>query len=153
MEAAMSILEGVVLGIHLVSAHLPALNEQNNLNLGVSVRTESGLVVGVYKNTLGRTSVYAVKRLNLIGPLDIDLGLATGYQKKTEYFDCSQQTTNPDWTTCWRTPGVSNGYFIPVVSPSIRFSEVAGVVPRIHFVPSIFSGKSSVFHLSIEKTF
>jgi hypothetical protein len=48
-------LNGVVLGVHLISAHsAPGLNDDNP---GLYVRTNGGLTAGFYENSLSRTHV------------------------------------------------------------------------------------------------
>lgn len=148
-------------GVHLVSHHAPKRDFQRNDNPGLYFRSAEGWTVGAYRNTIGRTSVYA-GRAFAVGPLDIGLGVVGGYQRK-----CHETTWNQVDTQSWEhhgrtysrtttTPmvrteclGVSRGYLSPMVSPSIALPAVLGATPRLHYMPGL-SGTSNVIHLSVE---
>lgn len=65
------------LGFHLGSYHWPQSNF-NNLNLGAYYRTDEGWMVGAYRNSWYKPSVY-VARVVRVGPIDVALGGTTGY--------------------------------------------------------------------------
>lgn len=53
MTSLEELLNGVVLGVHLVSAHsAPGMNDNNT---GVYLRTPAGFTVGTYENSISRT--------------------------------------------------------------------------------------------------
>jgi hypothetical protein len=65
-----------------VSRHTaPGFNESNH---GIGYRTDDGVTVGVYRNSLYRTSVYVSKEFDVAsrGPFTVGygVGLATGYK-------------------------------------------------------------------------
>lgn len=139
------------IGLHLASIHAPARDFHRNTNPGVYVITDNGLTFGVYRNTLGRTSVYAGVTIDS-GPFSLTVGATTGYQKRAEHGKCYDGV--PDLGLgCDNVMGVSNGVLLPVVSPSIRLPAVAGITPRISYIPSLGAGSSSAFHLSVEREF
>lgn len=53
----MDFLNGLVIGVHLLSAHSQA--GMNNENPGLYVRAQSGLTAGFYRNSLERQTSYA----------------------------------------------------------------------------------------------
>ncbi len=121
-------------GLHLRSVHVPAKaeNETNNANYGLYVRTESGLVVGAYRNTHRRNSLYVGQSFNLYGPFDAVLGGITGYQAKDG-------------------AGYSRGAvsILAAMSYSPQF-KVLNATPRITLVPGHLVKARTVIHLSTE---
>ena len=127
-----------VVGLHLVSAHIPNKSWTNNYNPGIYVKADNGLTVGVYYNTLSRVSVYAGYTLEA-WPFALVLGATSGYKKHLSPGGGMR--------------GTSNGYLSLMLAPSVKLPvEAWGVSPRLSFVPRIGSG-SSVFHLSVERAF
>ena len=133
-----------VIGVHLVSHHFPARAEQNNVNPGAYVKWANGVVLGGYRNTLSRPSFY----LGYVfghGPFELTVGAITGYQKRRVAMPCSR----PGYDGCSESRGVSNGYLTPMISPSVRLPAIAGITPRLSYIPG-FGGSASVVHLSVE---
>lgn len=114
-----------VVGVHLVSHHIPTRSDQNNLNLGAYVRTENGITLGAYRNTLSRTSVYAGLTLER-GPFALTAGAVTGYRKDD------------------RGRGFSKSALTPMLAPSVRWGSA-----RLSFIPGV-GVSPSVLHLSLE---
>lgn len=135
------------IGLHLASVHVPARDYQRNFNPGLYVITENGIAFGAYRNTLGRTSVYAGLAIGA-GPVTLMAGLATGYQKRVMPMTCN----NAGSTGCWHVVGSTNARLVPMLSPSIRLPEVAGITPRVSYVPGL-GLNASAFHLSVEREF
>lgn len=83
---------GAAVGLHLGSVHskkdypLPngTRREFDNLNLGLYIRTAAGATLGGYRNSVGRTSLYAgwTKSWPLTPAAEVSLtyGVITGYQ-------------------------------------------------------------------------
>ena len=134
-------LSGVVLGVHLVSAHVPSHADQNDINLGVYARTETGWLAGAYRNTIFRTSVYAGREFDW-GAWGIDIVLMYGYQKETK----SQVGGGSHYT------GFTPGAIAPAAALTYSFQPIEGAVPRVIFMPG-FNRASSVFSLALEKAF
>ena len=130
----------VILGLHLLSAHIPANPSQNDYNFGAYVQNADGYVLGAYRNTLDRVSVYAGRRFDW-GPWSAELVLMYGYQKKTR--SCA------DYFGCYHYTGSAPGAIAPAGALSYRFGEVAGWVPVATFMPGIRG--SNVLHFSIER--
>ena len=65
----------LILGLHLATAHVRT--DLNNVNPGVYVQCNS-LVVGAYHNSVRRTTLYGGTTI-AVGPVDVLLGVATGY--------------------------------------------------------------------------
>lgn len=119
-------------GLHAHSMHVPARDLDNNENWGLYARTESGLTVGGYRNTLRRNSFYAGQTLQLWGPVDVTLGGITGYQIKDG-------------------EGWSRNAIAPLVALSIASPvKVLGVTPRVTVVPGHLVKARTVIHLSAE---
>lgn len=140
----MSIFQAAVLGVHLLSAHVPAHGDQNNLNLGAYVRGESGWEVGGYYNTYKRPTVYVAKHFPLIAGVSVVVGGATGYDRA-----CSAKTPTDifgGWTrTC---TGSWNGPIAPLAG--VSWAPDGPSAPRVWFTPGIGGKASSVIHLSWE---
>lgn len=134
-------------GLHLVSVHVPARAQQNNVNPGIYVMTENGFTAGVYRNTLNRISVYAGITAEA-GPFAITLGASTGYQRRRITVDCGDRKL----INCWEEEGSSNAFLQPFLSPSVRLPEVFGATPRLSYIPGI-GNSTSVLHLSVERRF
>lgn len=77
---ALSPADAQVLGMHTASVHVPSYSWQSNENPGLYLRTQSGLTVGAYRNTLSRQTVYAGWTWPVAGPVDMTLAAATGYR-------------------------------------------------------------------------
>lgn len=144
-----NLLNGLVLGVHLVSAHFPAGDGLNNVNPGVYVRAESGLTVGVYRNTLRRTSAYAgwTFTTDVIpeAPISLTVGAVSGYRFERKEVACK----NEAWSTrCFDWEGYSSQSVVPMVAPSIAL-PLSWATPRLTVIPGIGKGSSAV-HLSVE---
>ena len=130
----------VVLGLHLLSVHLPQDPSQNDYNLGAYVQNADGYVLGAYRNTLDRVSVYAGREFTY-GSWSADLVMMYGYQKKTR--PCS------DYVGCYHYTGSTPGAIAPAFALSHAFQPIDGMVPRLTFMPGIRG--SNVLHFSIER--
>lgn len=119
------------IGVHLVSHHFPERDYQHDFNPGGYVRWDNGVTVGGYRNTLGRTSLYAGYTAEY-GPLALTAGVTSGYKIKDGY-------------------GVSEHTLTPMVVPSIRLFTLGGISPRLSVIPRVGT-MSTVLHLSLETT-
>lgn len=127
--------EPLTVGLHLHSVHVPAKEQDNNSNWGAYVRTDSGLTVGGYRNTLRRNSFYIGQSSQLIGPVDVTLGGITGYKIKDGQ-------------------GWSRSYIAPLVALSAASpAQVMGVTPRLTLVPGHLIKARTVLHISVEGKF
>ena len=143
------------IGLHTMSLHIPAHDDQNNHNWGLYVEHDQW-VVGGYHNTLSRTSLYAGYEFK-VGPFDLFAGAISGYQKKTSPYGYYWIDTPDNGHNVVQVPSVTRGYtpgaVAPILVPSYRLPwSVDGVSARIHYMPGFFGG-SQVLHLSIEKSF
>jgi hypothetical protein len=119
-------IESLVIGLHLLSHHFPDKDYQENFNPGIYVRAENGLTGGIYRNTLGRTSVYAGWTFG--DRVALTIGGVTGYQLKDGF-------------------GMSNAYITPMIAPSVRLGPARfSVIPRV-------GNSAAVLHLSVERKF
>lgn len=139
----------IILGLHLLSYHVPNEPWYNNHNVGVYARAET-IELGVYQNTDRRVSVYVAKEFALSDNWSFTAGGVTGYSKRRVFNDdlvC--QTGNPSTIIdrCYEDQGFwRHGPIAPFVSIGYKLPKFGGVQPRVDFVP----GKSSVFHLRLE---
>lgn len=153
-----------VMGLHTASWHSNAAG-QNNANGGLYVRGDDW-TVGAYRNSLGRTSVYAARTWQA-GGWDIAVGAITGYRRKLEPAGCLQMLLaegyamdvavqshaayGPTGCNVWRGHGRR---IEPLIAISHALPAVGGVVPRITYIPArLGAGSSDVMHLSIERSF
>lgn len=122
-------------GTHIGSAHYPGASYQNNFNPGIYVRSDDGITVGTYYNTLRRTSVYAGYTYQY-GPLGLMGGLVTGYQPKL-------------------IDGVTYGQgktLTPMLALSLSLPPLGGFKPMVMLVPP-FRSSPAVLHLAFEHRF
>lgn len=141
--AASAAAQARTIGVDLVSDHIPAHADQNNVNPGVYALLDNGVGLGTYRNTLRRESFWLGYHFET-GPVTWIAGLISGYQRRETAVACA-----PGFTGCTHISGNSRGYLMPFLSPSIALPEIAGATPRISFVPGV-GNSSSVFHLSVE---
>lgn len=147
----LDLLAGVTLGVHLASAHIPARSYEHNFNPGIYARDEaSGVTLGTYHNSLGRQTFYVADTIGS-GPLNITLGVATGYKRHVQYGQqCPPEITG--YKACYiQSPG-RKAYLAPIVAPSVTLPEIGGMTPRLTYLPGS-AGSSNVFHLSVEHKF
>lgn len=140
-------IEGLVLGLHLISQHMPSLEEQNNQNFGLYFRTKENWGGGIYRNTLNRTSVYFGKMWSY-EIFSFSVGAITGYQKKIESVPCEQMPARfnaYNHSNCRLEIGFSRGAISLMAAPSISIGFV-----RLSYIPKV-KESSSVLHLSVEK--
>jgi len=72
-------LEGWVLGLHLLSAH-PGQTGMNNVNPGVYLVSPKGYTVGGYRNSEDRNSMYVGKSWQY-GRFSVTAAAVTGYRR------------------------------------------------------------------------
>jgi len=155
------LLDGLVLGLHLVSMHVPANDGLNNNNPGIYVRHEAGWTAGMYYNSLERISVYGAYTFTteVVSPklpLSLTVGAITGYQRRKETFDCKHgEDRGRTGSRCYRIVGYSSAPVTAMVAPSLAFPAVelaTGFLPRLSYIPSVGVGNEfTVLHLSIER--
>lgn len=109
------------IGVHLFSHHFPAEN-YNNVNPGLYYRLAEGPVMGFYRNSVRRLSIYAGYTFEW-GRFDLTLGAVTGYEYAAQ----------------------------PLVVPSVALFTVRGVTGRLAYIPHIEKRiGSNVLHFAIE---
>lgn len=108
-------------GLHLASKHFPT-RDFNNVNPGVYWRADAGWMVGAYRNSLERTTVYAGYNWQWRA-LALTAGAATGYAEKVQ----------------------------PLLVPSLALFTVEGVTARVAFIPRVEKRiESHVLHFLVE---
>lgn len=126
--------EGLTIGVHVGSQHLPAKPGQNNVNPGLYVRADSWMV-GAYHNTYRETTVYAARTVTEWRSIELVAGVAYGYQYHT---------------VAGVAYGASRGAFTPMAgltyAPDVK---IMGARPRIWLLPPT-PKNSGVLHLSLE---
>ncbi len=135
-------------GIHVVSAHAPSRDYQNNANFGAYYVASSGVTFGGYRNTLRRTSLYIGYTASTnfgISALPRDTfaltwGAITGYQRRME--------SGPGGVP--ESRGFARGAVAPMLAPSVRVPVSAAGAARVFFIPSVARSESSVLHLALE---
>lgn len=138
-----------LIGLHLLSNHLPAKPYQNNHNLGLYVESRNGWTGGFYRNTLDRTSVYFGKTLRHSSGLGLTLGAVSGYKKVTSPIPCPEMNRRyekhaPSNHICTETLGHTRNHWSLMAAPSYTWGPA-----RVWFIPAV-GNSSSVLHLSLE---
>lgn len=117
-------LTAVVLGLHLFSFHsAPGFND---VNPGVYAQFDNGVTVGTYFNSERRQTFYAGKTFNLYGPIDLTVGVITGY---------------------------SAASVLPMAVPSARVRLGERVNLRVAYVPKIEKRGAHAVSFMIERRF
>jgi hypothetical protein len=144
--------EGAVIGLHVGTLHMPARPTDHNLNPGLYLKTESGLTLGGYRNSLGRGSVYLAQTWSA-GPFSLTLGAVSGYRRRAYDAPCSMQDHGkPEWMLgCKSWDTRVKTWLAPLVAPSVAGPSIAGITPRLTFMPGAGSHKSNGLHLSLER--
>ena len=127
--------QAATFGVHAGSVHVPSGAYQNNFNPGMYLRTDDGVTVGAYYNTLRRVSFYAGYTVEY-GPVGLLGGLVTGYQPKL-------------------IDGLSYGQgktLTPMVAVSLKLPPLSGFKPMLMLVPP-FRSSPAVLHLAFEHPF
>lgn len=158
------------MGVHLASLHVPARDGQNNTNPGLNFTSDSGVTVGVYRNTQRKTSPYFGMQFELAtgryGSVDVLAGVVGGYQRKCTDFMVQTgsyttvETRDDGSTVTSKWPvleqrqsctGFSRGYFTPMAAPSYRppFAFL-GATPRLTYMTNF---RRHVAHLSADWSF
>lgn len=149
-DAPGSALGGWVLGVHVGTRHFPERAHLRDVNPGLYAISPGGWVAGACRNSLGRTSVYGGKVWSW-GPASLTLGAISGYRRRPTIHEavCSDSA----YTYCdrWDT-GVKTELTL-LLAPSIALPSIAGVTPRISYLPSYGQLKSQALHLSAEHRF
>lgn len=151
---------GLIVGLHTVSLHSSAgyvteINEAGPaverkfkaVTPGIYLRAPSGLTLGAYSNSYGKTSLYAAwtietddQRFALTG------GAVTGYRR----------TVKENRSPLLGRPSVIHveGQSVqPLLVPSVRFGLTDNSAVRLAYVPEPRKGGASVIHLSLEAKF
>lgn len=152
----------IVLGAHLYTHHANKDMRDDTPGIyavapGVGVLGGS-LTGGVYRNSLGRTSVYLGQSWQSeSGRFGLTLALASGYQYRNER---GAEIAPPQGTKFVGGPlyatvrtGHTSALLAPIVAPSIAFPEakpyLLGATPRL----SLVGYKHGALHLSLERAF
>ena len=109
------------IGFHLFSQHFPAA-DYNNINPGIYYRLAEGPVMGVYRNSVRRASIYAGYTWQW-GRFDLTTGAVTGHSKGAQL----------------------------LLVPSVGLFTVAGFTARLAYIPHVEKRiGSNVLHLAVE---
>lgn len=154
-----NLLQGVVLGVHLLSAHFPNEGNPNNVNPGIYVRTDAGWTAGVLRNTLRRTAVYGgftftTEAVSEDLPLSLTVGAISGYKKQRNVpRPCSESPNfnNGYYTDCTYSVGSAKTYLIPMLVPSAAVRLGGDVSARLSLLKP--RGSRTALHLSLEAGF
>lgn len=139
-------------GLHLGSVHVPRRADQQDFNPGFYFKAEDGLTAGIYRNTIGRTSVYAGYTADA-GPFSLTAGLITGYQHHANCITAWIGGPPAKLGQVCGTSRGSQGAVTAFLNPSMRLPIVLGLTPRLTLVPPWCRGDVTTLHLSIERGF
>ena len=122
-------MNSLIIGIHLATGHFgaPANLDLQSVTPGVYLRSESGLTVGAFRNSVGRNSAYAAWTWSTRDEVwSITVGGATGYPKAP---------------------------VTPLIIPSVRVSlgVDSGWAARISYLPKPNKNGAHGLHLSLER--
>jgi len=152
------------IGVHTVSIHAPD-HDENNENFGLYVQHKR-LILGAYRNSIDRNTVYAGYVQPLGHGFDVMAGLASGYEKRCHGYAVKtgekihikynkhgeiSKTTVPVYETRESCSGFSRWALAPAlaIGYTAPFS-VMGAAPKLTLVPGFGSKSSTVGHLSFQ---
>lgn len=128
------------IGVHLYSPHFnDESNEPERLRMrdftpGLYWRGESGLTLGIARNSFTRTSVYAAYTLER-GRWALTAGAITGYRyREVSGVDLCPKHGSKQSNPCTLVHGKTNAYLRPLLAPSVAFPEARpyiGATPRV----------------------
>ena len=129
------LITGAIIGLHLVTVHVPEDSALQGINPGVYYVHSSGVSGGVYHNSYNRTSVYGGYSFTYALGDDAKLGLLVGA------------------VSGYRGPEAPNWHgAAPLVVPSVAVRAWGTNWVRLAVVPGVGGGCTAV-HLSVEHQF
>ena len=140
-------LRGWTVGAHIATRHLPERAHLHDTNPGLYLVAPEGWVAGGYRNSLGRTSLYAGHVFSA-GPAALTVGVISGYRRRATLYEARCADAAYTWCVRWDT-GVK-AELAPLVAPSLLLPALAGWSARISYLPSFGQLKSDALHLSVE---
>ena len=125
----MNCLAIATIGLHLVSWH--DTGGYNNVNPGVYTKTECGITIGAYENSINKTTVYVGYTYDPPKlPVWASVAIATGYKPET------------------------NMTLTPIGMVGLKSQQYKGTRFRIGYIPKIKGvNQVNVLHLTFEKSF
>lgn len=149
-----ALIASLVIGAHIASVHAPQRDYHENVNVGLYVQADQ-VIVGGYRNSIGRRTFYAAYAQPLGYGFDAFAGLASGYQRQCERVTTvhvRQTETDPivEYHHNEVCSGFSRGYLTPAAGLTYTSPvKVFGATPRAFFIPG--SRKSStVLHGTLQ---
>ncbi len=128
------------MGVHLYSPHFtdesdtPERLRMRDFTPGLYWRGDSGLTLGVVRNSFTRTSVYAAYTLER-GRWSLTAGAITGYRyREVSGVDLCRKHGSKQSNPCTYVSGKTNAYLRPLLAPSVAFPEAQpyiGATPRV----------------------
>ena len=149
-------MSGLILGLHLLSLHVPHNADLREVNPGVYARMD-GFTAGAYANSIGRLSVYAGYTVETPDQrFALTVGAVSGYRRLESQVDCNAlgvSSIRARWPYCYTESGSSQRTWAPLLAPSIRAFELDGIVGRVTWLPKLGHGTVNTLHFSLEKTY
>jgi hypothetical protein len=161
MASLDQLLNGVVIGVHLFSAH--SRMGMNNQNPGVFVRTPAGFTAGAYENSVSRTRFAGAGEPRRISTyagwtfetgsrrFALTVGAATGYGRRRQVI-CLEQDNTGACTTTQQLNEVND--VVPFAVPSLRMQISGALAARVGYIytPTIGTGSRPVHaaHVMLE---
>jgi hypothetical protein len=150
------IFETIVVGLHLVTAHVGNTNGEQPITPGIYVRAD-GFTAGIFRNSYAEPSVHVGYTLETEGKtFALTLGATYGYRKKDDKEVSNCPASN--LTNCseaerlrygWTEPGKRTLY--PLIVPSVRLPVGDAFAARVSLMP--YHKGPQAIHLSIERSF
>lgn len=143
-------------GLHLYSPHfdaekdVPAHLRSSDFTPGVYWRGDSGLTVGLVRNSLKRWAVYGGHTFETDdGRWALTLGAITSYKYRRHYGQavCRKGYHHTKADPCWFDHGTTNAHLRVLIAPSFAWHEAKpyiGATPRIALL-----GKAVSFSLEV----
>ena len=155
---SLTALAAVSIGLHIASQHVPEYEYHEQKNVGMYVQADR-VLVGAYRNSLGRDSIYAAYAHPLGHGFELLAGAASGYMKKCHSVYTTETTVEKMGSTLITTvsttgmefcSGHGRGYLVPVAGLTYTAPfKVLGASPRVWAVPGT-KDSASVVHLSLQ---
>jgi hypothetical protein len=144
-------LEQLIVGLHIASAHFPEREIQSNDTPGIYARTNDGWTAGAVRNSYERWAIYAGKQFEPFKHVSLAVGVISGYQHEDR--PCtSREKHEHKWKTCWT--GVTSQAISPMLVPSVHYEVAKDATVRLNYMPRWSKPNASeAINLAVEYRF
>jgi hypothetical protein len=144
-------LEQLVIGLHLVTAHFPDRDTYRSETPGIYARIDDGWTAGVVRNSFDRWAVYGGKQFEPVKHVSLAVGVITGYERRDRPCTARESYEYGWHKGCWT--GITKHVVSPMLVPSL-YTDVKGATVRLNYIPRWSRPEASeALNLAVEYKF